>query len=296
MLIISPAIAGGPWMGRARLSVLVRILGGMGALPAGESWPLPTEEGTPRLFRAVLPEWVGPAGRAVSDCYWLAYRAHVECVGGTPGAVAATLAWVAGGEPSPMTGRREQPVTRDVVYVEDFATSVCLHPHIPVPLRELCEERGVVFRPVLAADHVTAEWAGRVWRTLRWLTAGGLHGCGVAPPIALPRVPWGSAATAQGRTGWLRMAGPQFLIGDMLDRAARSTPEQGRMRATTTEERPMAGHNIEIEHESTRRQDADGHYWIRELTGYSRLRCSCGMRLHGLTQKIEAQARAHEQR
>lgn len=55
----------------------------------------------------------------------------------------------------------------------------------------------------------------------------------------------------------------------------------------------MTGHDVEIEHESTRRQDDLGQHSIRELTGYSLLRCSCGIRRHGRTGAIEVQARQH---
>ena len=55
----------------------------------------------------------------------------------------------------------------------------------------------------------------------------------------------------------------------------------------------MTGHDVEIEHESTRRQDDLGQHSIRELTGYSLLRCTCGIRCHGRTRMIEIQARLH---
>jgi hypothetical protein len=55
----------------------------------------------------------------------------------------------------------------------------------------------------------------------------------------------------------------------------------------------VTGHDVEIEHESTRRQDDLGQHSIRELTGYSLLRCSCGIRRHGRTETIEVQARVH---
>lgn len=214
----------------------------MGVVPAGERWPLPTAEGGPRLFRPVLPEWVCPAARAVSDCYWLAYRAHIECLAGAPGAVAATLAWVAGGEPSPVTGRREQPVTRVLADVEGFATSGFLSCSTPLPLREVCEVNGLDYRPILAAEHVTAEWAGRVWRTLRWLSDRGPGGRGVAAPIAVPvRNADGSLASADrlyadavAREPWLYQVMEQkaelrtrvereCIQSEQLDRVVRAT-------------------------------------------------------------------------
>lgn len=158
----------------------------MGVLPADESWPLPTPTGVPRLFRPVLPEWVRPAAREVSDCYWLAYRAHIECVAGTPGAVAATLAWVAGGEPGPVTGRRDQPVTAELAEAESWATSEHGRGNQLPPTRDICDHLGVEYLPIRKAAHLTPEWSGRVWRTLRWLMYDGVNGRPVEPPIALP--------------------------------------------------------------------------------------------------------------
>jgi hypothetical protein len=169
----------------------------MPALPAGGSWPLPAAASRPCLFRPALPEWVRPSALAVSDCYWLAYRAHVEYVVGTPGAVAAALAWIAGGEPAPVTGRRDQPVTAELAEAESWATSEHGRGNQSPPARDICDRLGVEYLPIRKAERITAEWSGRVWRTLRWLMYDGVNGRRVEPPIALPaRNGDGKVATA----------------------------------------------------------------------------------------------------
>jgi hypothetical protein len=169
----------------------------MSAVLAEDRWPLAAEQGTLRFFRPVLPEWVLPVGREVSDCYWLAYRGHVERLAGEFGAVVATLAWVAGGGQGPMTGRLVQPVTPEQAEIEWWSTFERDRLQVPAPVRERCGELGVPYLPVLPGLHVTPDWAGQVWRTLKWLTFRGPTGRGVDPPIALPaRNPDGGLATA----------------------------------------------------------------------------------------------------
>jgi hypothetical protein len=105
---------------------------------------------------------------------------------GTPGAVVAALAWVAGGEPGPVTGRRDQPVTAELAEAESWATSEHGRGDQFPPARAICDHLGVEYLPIRQTAHITAEWSGRVWRTLRWLMYDGVNGRRVEPPIALP--------------------------------------------------------------------------------------------------------------
>lgn len=153
-----------------------RILQCMGLYPGG-TWLIPGADCDGLFFRAVVPDWVSPSRWEVSDCYWLAYRAYMEEMAGTPGAIAATLAWVCGGATSPVSDRTERPVSREQAVAEMFAAM------------------DVGYGPA-DYDDVRQEWAERVWRTLHWL-AGPARGAPIKQPMNLPvRNVSGAVATA----------------------------------------------------------------------------------------------------
>ena len=174
------------WRGYERetgpVSATVRILGVLGSHRAGEVWFIPTGDSATEFFRVVVPGWVRPSRWEVLDCYWLAYRAHLLDAPGTPGAVAATLAWVCGGSTGPITLRPEQPVTRELVQAEIYAAWAVGYEDLAVSLRSRCLALGV---PYYSAAEVSMAWAERVWRTLRWLR-GAVPPEGVKPPVTLP--------------------------------------------------------------------------------------------------------------
>jgi hypothetical protein len=157
------------------LSVVARTLDGMSGLRGHES----------------VSEWVRPTAVEVEDLHWLAHRRHMDTEGwvsDAAAATAATVAWVWGGTTAPVTGRSEQPVTREVAVAEWWAAmAACDGGATPErQRRRVCTELGVPYWPP-DYEAVGLEQGYAIYQTLSWLL-GTLDGWerGRRPPLQIP--------------------------------------------------------------------------------------------------------------
>lgn len=138
------------------------------------------------------PTWATPPPSEIADEMWLACAAHVD--GDRPvftGVMAAT-AWVRGGRSAPVTERGEQPVTRGLAEVEEWAALVAHEPSMRtnLPVDSIAADAGVSWREPLRVD---ADYARGAWRALRWI----LGMPDARPPLPVPlRNPDGTLVTA----------------------------------------------------------------------------------------------------
>jgi len=138
-----------------------------------------------------LPAWVRPSVVEVEDLLWLAHRRHVETDGiesDAAAAMVATVMWVWGRIPGPITGRLEQPVTRAVAVAEWWAAAAASDGGATSKRqhRGVCAELGVAYWPP-EYDRVGLEEGYAIYQTLSWLL-GTLDGWerGRRPPLAIP--------------------------------------------------------------------------------------------------------------
>jgi hypothetical protein len=131
-------------------------------------------------WKPVTPDWIKPTAVQVSDLHWLAYR--VLCEQDTPWAagIVATLAWVRGGRPAPITERDTHPVTAGAAQFEQWAAVAVMDPDGPCPPLEVIAAQSRV--PYLPPQATNPDWASSTWRTLRWLASTGAES-----PIPVPR-------------------------------------------------------------------------------------------------------------
>jgi hypothetical protein len=133
-------------------------------------------------WQPVTPGWVRPCTFAVSDLHTLAYRAFDEARSPCSAGMVAALVWVRGGRDAPVTGRVEQPVTRQCARFEQWAAVAVVDEDTALPappLHGLAQMLGVVYLP---PRPVGSDWAHGVWRVLRWLDGA----TGAKPPLAVP--------------------------------------------------------------------------------------------------------------
>lgn len=125
------------------------------------------------------PGWVVPGRYGVRDLSCLALRRVVEERCRESAGIVATLGWLVGRLPGPVTARAEGAQSRDVALCELCAAeSLVGGGGPPPPLSEVCRMLGVQF---IAPRDVDAGYARGVWRTLLWLL-----GSAVTPPLVLP--------------------------------------------------------------------------------------------------------------
>ncbi|GAA3435624.1 hypothetical protein GCM10018954_052310 [Kutzneria kofuensis] len=138
----------------------------------------------------MTPEWVKPTKAQVDDLHWLSYRVFREQDTPATAGIVATLAWVRGGRPAPITERDTQPVSAGAAQFEQWAAVAVMDPDGPCPpLELLAAQSGVPYLPPQATN---PKWAHSTWRTLLWL-AGATN---AASPIPVPRRhPDGTALT-----------------------------------------------------------------------------------------------------
>ena len=134
--------------------------------------------------QAVIPAWVAPTAQAVADAHRIAHVTAADTGDIRTAAVAASVNWVTGGQPAPLTERTD-PVTRRLVETEwVLAGNV-----------ELDTQSGWLFDDIPPADPVTDDrrWAAGAGVALGWLL--GVH---PRPPVQIPRrLPDGSTPTAE---------------------------------------------------------------------------------------------------
>lgn len=120
-----------------------------------------------------------PVAADVEDLHWLAYRVHSDTGSLRCAGIAGALAWVGGGQPGPVTGRTEKPVTEALARAEMWSAIAISDAGTPPPLESICADLGVEYWP---AQPVEREWANGVWLALHWL----LGEDGADPPMTLP--------------------------------------------------------------------------------------------------------------
>jgi hypothetical protein len=125
------------------------------------------------------PGWVVPGPFAVRDLSCLALRRVVEKRCREATGIVATLGWLHGRLPGPITARADSASSRDVALCELCAAESLLGDGGPPrPFVEVCRMLGVRF---VAPIDVDAGYARGVWRTLLWL-----FGSAVTPPLVVP--------------------------------------------------------------------------------------------------------------
>jgi hypothetical protein len=130
---------------------------------------------------AVIPAWVVQPPTQVADCHRIAHATAAQTGRVRMAAVAATVNWVTGGQPAPLTERLDVP-TAAVARAEMMLAIGPLH-------AELWRELGVEPREPVT-NH--PEWLEGVALALGWLL--GIHS---RPPLRLPRRnPDGTTPTA----------------------------------------------------------------------------------------------------
>lgn len=135
------------------------------------------------------PEWVDPTWHQVGDLSCLALGGVVEQQATECAGMVAAVAWVRGLMTGPITGRDNDPLSRQCAIAELW-TAAAVQPGWPTPpLPELCAMLRVDYRRPLAVE---PSYARGAWSALRWLT-----GTDNQPPLDLPtRNRDGSVASA----------------------------------------------------------------------------------------------------
>lgn len=132
-------------------------------------------------WKPVTPGWVVPTTAQVGDLHWLAYRLLSEQDTPWAAGIVATLAWVRGGRPAPVTGRDTQPVSAGQAQFEQWAAVAVMDPDGPCPPLELIATQAGV--PYLPPQATNPDWASGAWRTLLWLAGAS----SAESPIPVPR-------------------------------------------------------------------------------------------------------------
>ena len=161
--------------------------------------------------RAVIPEWVVPARRAVEDAHRIAYR--MACDGNMrAGGVASAINWVTGGEPAPLSHR--SAVSLAVVWSEwELAGTV--------------ETGAPMVRSAGEPVPPTAVITDRSWATGAGAALGWLLGAASRTPVPVPlRLPDGRIPTADELYRAARAARPHALWTPEQRAAARQQAEQ----------------------------------------------------------------------
>jgi hypothetical protein len=141
---------------------------------------------------ARTPQWVTPRPAEVEDFHWLAFRVSEDTRRPWVIGAAASIAWVRGGRVGPITDRDEQPVEENHARAELWtALTLTDQKSPPPPLALICQRLKV---PAWAIVTSNPDYAGGVWRCLRWL----LGADGQVSPLPLPlRQEDGQPVTAQ---------------------------------------------------------------------------------------------------
>lgn len=126
---------------------------------------------------AVIPSWVAPSHRDVAICHRMVVR--LADITGSHEALGqvATLGWVVGLRPAPLT-QREERVSRKLVCAEHWL-ALCAAAEQAEPTESEWQRFGVERRPMVAGN---AEFAYGAWYVLAWLLGERLD-----PPVELPR-------------------------------------------------------------------------------------------------------------
>lgn len=142
--------------------------------------------------RATVPAWVIPRALSVRDAHRIAYRRANQIGDVRAAAVSAAINWATGGQPAPLTQRRE--VTRDLAWVE-WLLAGSVETGTPMVWGEVPPV------PPVTRDH---RWAAGVSAALAWLL-----GATDRPPVPIPRRrPDGSIPTADELYGEMVAARP----------------------------------------------------------------------------------------
>jgi len=137
---------------------------------------------------AVVPEWVLPPAQQVMDYFRIAYAIFGKTRSPLTGGHAAAMNWVTGGQRGPVTGRTEQPVTRNLADAEQTVAMTVAYEMPPMP-ESMWVALGVEPRAAATDDR---EWANGVNGALGWLL-----GRRSEPVLHLPRrLPDGSTPSA----------------------------------------------------------------------------------------------------
>lgn len=159
------------------------------------------------MVLAVIPTWAAPAAQAVRDAHRIAQALGVADAGAHGvQAVAATIGWVTGSQPSPLSGREAGEVTSALARAEMMLGSA-----VALGSTELPPDVWAAL-DVAPARSLTAHvgWAGGVCDALGWL----LQVTDRAPVPVPVRGPDG------------RPAGAEVLFEERMRRHHRPEPEQ----------------------------------------------------------------------
>jgi hypothetical protein len=127
------------------------------------------------------PGWLKVPTASIGDLLALASVRFDLDRGRYPAGVIEAVAWILETGPGPGTGRSEGPHAREVAWCEMCAAQ--LHAmedddEPPPPLRQVCADLGVPYRPARSGD---PEFGLGAWATLRWAM-----GIEPGPPMRLP--------------------------------------------------------------------------------------------------------------
>ncbi|MBV9651720.1 MAG: hypothetical protein JO296_16510 [Pseudonocardiales bacterium] len=128
-------------------------------------------------WTARVPSWVVPAPMAVRDMTLLAAHLYRDKPNDAIHGVTAALAWILGDAYGPITGRTEQPVTRNLAQAEETASAIAFGPIFD--LGSDYARLGVANVP--ARPHSTS-YCRTVSRTLWWLRGKE----DIKPPMTVP--------------------------------------------------------------------------------------------------------------
>ena len=132
-----------------------------------------------------------PTRWQVSDLACLASRAVAEDQSAECAGILAGVGWVRGSIAGPITGREDDPLTREIATAELWAAAAVQPGWAMLPYRHLCSTLRVEYHEPL---EVEPWFAHGVWLVLRWLTGTGDQGA----PMELPvRTCGGTVATAE---------------------------------------------------------------------------------------------------
>jgi hypothetical protein len=113
---------------------------------------------------AEMPEWVRPAHSDVRGAHHTASELYARTPSLTSGGIFATLNWVIGYQPSPVSERAE-PASWELARAEAWLALCCAAEMDPPPARDW-PHLGVAQRPAKACN---PQWCFGVWSTLAWL-------------------------------------------------------------------------------------------------------------------------------
>lgn len=141
------------------------------------------------MVLAVIPAWTAPAAQEIRDAHRIATAlGSAQPDAHTVRAVAATIGWVTGGQPSPLTGRPVGDVAEAVVHAEMMLASAVPFGDSDLPA-DVWASLGVEPAAAITGHH---GWALGVAAATAWLL-----GVTDRSPVALPvRLPDGRVADA----------------------------------------------------------------------------------------------------